>query len=133
MNSNNDNEANEFQTNCFAASKLTQRITNTGFIIYEMMNDTQSTNILSTSAAKQGAFIKYEASASESVVKINGEIYSTIPITTNKKEAKTQAFDKALEYARKIHYTVKVGLVLSIWMKIHFFSSSAKSDSYAKC
>lgn len=113
MNSNNDNKANEIQTNCFAASKLTKRIPHTGFIIYEMMNDSQSVNILQTSAAKQGAVIKIETETKEpntleNVVKINGQIYSTIPITTNKKEAKTQAFDKALEYARKIHYTIKV-------------------------
>lgn len=108
MNLNNDNKANEIQTN---------RIPHTGFIIYEMMNDSQSTNILQTSAAKQGAVIKFEPRASESVpntienvVTINGKIYSSIPITTNKKDAKTQAFDKALEYARKIHYTIKVCL-----------------------
>lgn len=144
MNSNNDNMVSEIQTNCFAASKLTKRIPHTGFIIYEMMNDSQSINILQTSAAKQSAVIKFETRASETVpnnvenvVKINGEIYSTIPVTTNKKEAKTQAFDKALEYARKIHYTIKVGRCSVVEFEfssfVFFFFFSAKSDSYAQC
>lgn len=98
-------------------TKHTERIQDTGFIIYETIAQTgqTSSNILQVSAAKQGATVKFDAEACndlpnklQGVVRINGIVYAAVPITTGKKEAKVHAFDKALEYARKIHYTIKV-------------------------
>lgn len=98
--------------------KQTKYIPNTGFIIYEtiaLSEQQQSINILQQSAAKQGSIVKFDFEVSQSdkttlecVVRIDGTIYGTAPITTGKKEAKVQAFDRALEKARKIHYTIKV-------------------------
>lgn len=101
-----------------APLKQTKHIPNTGFIIYEtiaMSEQQQSINILQQSAAKQGSIVKcdFEVSPADQttqcVVRINGTIYGSAPITNGKKEAKIQANDRALEKARKIHYTIKVG------------------------
>lgn len=97
--------------------KFTKRLPNTGFIIYETLaqNSQQGITILQVSAAKQGAIVKCdvevcksEPTTLECVVRINGTVYATAPIAGGKKEAKQQAFDRALERARKIHYTIKV-------------------------
>lgn len=84
-------------------------------------------NILYSSAAKQGATIKFDMSVNkktpttlDAVVRINNKIYAEVPITTNKKDAKTLAFDQALEYARKIHYTIKVNHNFFDFYKAHF-------------
>lgn len=106
-----------------------KRIQDTGFIIYESLanSEQKSTGTLQESAAKQGAIFKCEEEVSttqpntvEYVVRINGNIYASAPITaTNKetkKETKIKACDKALELARKIHYTIKVS-----WTHFLFF------------
>lgn len=116
-----DNQRPSFSMNTIdngqstTSTKAINRIPNTGFIIYETLNETNNMNILYSSAAKQGAIIKFDMEVSttvpntlECIVRINDKIYATVPMATNKKEAKIQAFDKALEYARKIHYTIKV-------------------------
>lgn len=98
--------------------KQLKRIPDTGFIVYETLAPTQqSVNILQMSAAKQGANVKNDVQVSqtepntlECVVRINDTVYGVAQVTTGKKEAKVQAFDKALEYARKIHYTIKVNI-----------------------
>lgn len=110
---------NHCQTKSLAKPLQQQRISDTGFIIYETLsqNDQQqsSINILQVSAAKQGATIKCDVEVSKTnpntlncVVRINDTVYGTALITTGKKEARVQAFDNALQYARKIHYTIKV-------------------------
>lgn len=100
--------------------KLT-RIPDTGFIVYETLAQTgqQSINILQMSAAKQGAIVKSDVEVSktepnslECVVRINDRVYGSASVSAGKKEAKIQAFDKALEYARKIHYTIKVNICI---------------------
>lgn len=114
--------SNPIQTKSIQAKsallKQTKHIPNTGFIIYETIamseQQQQSVNILQQSAAKQGSIVKCDFEVSQSdqttqcVVRIDGTIYGTAPITNGKKEAKIQAFDRALEKARKIHYTIKV-------------------------
>lgn len=101
------------------STKQLKRITDTGFIVYETLpqNGQQqlSNNIIQVSAAKQGATVKSDVEVCKSdpntlecVVRINDTVYGSAPITTGKKEAKTLAFDNALQYARKIHYTIKV-------------------------
>lgn len=107
--------------------KHTKRIPNTGFIIYETIaqaDQQQSINILQTSAAKQGSIVKSDVEVCQSnpttlecVVRIDDTIYGTAPITTGKKEAKIQAFDAALEQAKKIHYTIKVSKIMSTQIK----------------
>lgn len=114
---------NTFQSKSMANSSQQRRIADTGFIIYETLsqNDQQqsSINILQVSAAKQGATIKCDVEVGKShpntldcVVRINDTVYGTATISTGKKEAKVQAFDNALQYARKIHYSIKVKLHL---------------------
>lgn len=98
------------------STKNLKRIPDTGFIVYETLGkQQQSICILQMSAAKQGATVKFDMEVSkkvqnalECVIRINDKPYASAPVTTNKKEAKTEAFNKALEYARKIHYTIKV-------------------------
>lgn len=99
------------------ALRTMKRIPNTGFIIFETFNQIspQSNNILQMSAAKQGATVKCDVEVCQSdalklecVVRINGTVYGKAQIIGSKKEAKQQAFDEALERARKIHYTIKV-------------------------
>lgn len=99
--------------------KQLTRVPDTGFIVYETLAQTgqQSINILQMSAAKQGAIVKSdvevsktEANSLECVVRINDKVYGSASVSAGKKEAKIQAFDKALEYARKIHYTIKVNI-----------------------
>lgn len=126
MGSNTD-EANEKDCDGNDNTSCLNRVPNTGFIIYETLNESNSMNILYSSAAKQGANIKFDVQVStavpntlEAIVQINDAIYATVPMTTNKKEAKTQAFDNALEFARKIHYTIKVSFITSICE--HFFA-----------
>lgn len=114
--------------------KQTKRIPDTGFIIYETVAQTgqqqqqQSINILQTSAAKQGSTVKCDVEPSQSdkttqcVVRIDGTVYATAPITTGKKEAKVLAFDRALEQARKLHYTIKVHKTNSVFKKKIFLS-----------
>lgn len=93
-----------------------KRIPNTGFILYEQLTkQCGSTSLLQQSAAKQGLSINYDIQAKqnsyECMVQINGKVYAKFETTElNKKEAKTKAFDDALEYARKIHYTIKVNI-----------------------
>lgn len=112
---------NTLQSRSMANSLQQRRIADTGFIIYETLsqNDQQqsSINILQVSAAKQGATIKCDVEVGkihpntlDCVVRINDTVYGTATIATGKKEAKVQAFDIALQYARKIHYTIKVKL-----------------------
>lgn len=107
----------QINTNVRSQPQKLKRIPDTGFIVYETIAQIgqPSINILQVSAAKQGATVKNDVEVSttepnslESVVRINNKIYGTASITAGKKEAKGQAFDKALEYARKIHYTIKV-------------------------
>lgn len=114
-----------FHSKTLAGSTAQQRrIPDTGFIIYETLSQNdqqqQSINILQVSAAKQGATIKCDVEVGkihpntlDCVVRINDTVYGTAPITTGKKEAKVQAFDNALQYARKIHYTIKVNFACS--------------------
>lgn len=101
-------------------TKPTTRVPDTGFIIYETLAGVGqgSGNILQTSGAKQGATVKTDHEPSteipntlQCVVRINGKIYATVQNTCGKKEAKSQALDKALEYARKVHYTIKVNTI----------------------
>lgn len=131
LNSSSTEQFNEFMcekpqqqpSNTYQAKPkhLQQRIVDTGFIVYETLpqngqqQQQQSVNILQVSAAKQGATVKCDVEVSkinpntlECVVRINDTIYGSAPITNGKKEAKIQAFDDALKYARKIHYTIKV-------------------------
>lgn len=99
-----------------------KRVPNTGFILYETLSqngqEQQSANILRMSAAKQGATIKFDFEVSNNtlkcVVRINDTIYGSALVTASKKEAKKQAFDNALEYARRIHYTIKVIIRVSM-------------------
>ncbi|XP_031633357.1 uncharacterized protein LOC116347080 isoform X2 [Contarinia nasturtii] len=96
---NPSTERTEFAPTCPANNifqskppfKIIKRLPNTGFIIYETLaqNSQQSISIIQMSAAKQGT------------------VYGQAPVTAGKKEAKQQAFDKALERAKKIHYTIK--------------------------
>lgn len=114
---------NTFHSRSLANSTIQQRrIADTGFIIYETLSQNdqqqQSINILQVSAAKQGATIKCDVEVGKKnpntldcVVRINDTVYGTAPITTGKKEAKVQAFENALQYARKIHYTIKVNCI----------------------
>lgn len=95
-----------------------KRIPNTGFILYEQLTtQCSSVNLLQQSAAKQGLVIKYETQAKpnscECTVQINGRVYAKFETNElNKKEAKTKAFDDALAYARKVHYTIKVNIAI---------------------
>lgn len=126
MNPPNTNQSNEIidrnPPNAFQpkpATRQLQRIPDTGFIVYETLpqhgQQQLSNNIIQVSAAKQGATVKSdvevcknEPNTLECVIRINDTVYGSAPITNGKKEAKTQAFDNALQYARKIHYTIKV-------------------------
>lgn len=117
---NETKELNPTAVEFSVKTKHTKRIQDTGFIIYEAIAQAgqTSSNILQVSAAKQGATVKFDVEPSndpagkpQGVVRINGTVYATIPMTTGKKEAKVQAFEKALEYARKIHYTIKVSQI----------------------
>lgn len=130
MNPSTTNQTNEIIEQNYPPSKITEpkskssatepkRISDTGFIVYETLpqNGQQqlSNNIIQVSAAKQGATVKCDVEVGKSdpnslecVVRINDTVYGSAPITTGKKEAKTLAFDNALQYARKIHYTIKV-------------------------
>lgn len=103
------------------APMQTKRIPDTGFIICETMSDVEkqrSISIIQTSAAKQGSIVKCDvevcksdATTLECIVRINGTVYGTAPITVGKKEAKILAFERALEKARKIHYTIRVSKI----------------------
>lgn len=116
-----NNENSQQKPQITVQTKLTnlKRVPNTGFIVYETLpqngQQQQSINILQMSAAKQGATVKFDFEVSrrvpntlECVVRINDTVYGSASVTASKKEAKTQAFDNALQYARRIHYTIKV-------------------------
>lgn len=117
------NQEEEQKNQFIIDSKITVKpkqlkyIQKNGFIIYETLAQVgqNSSNILQVSAAKQGATVKCdeevcsgEPSRLQCVVRINNTVYGSAPIEQTKKEAKVQAFDNALKYARKIHYTIKV-------------------------
>lgn len=114
-----------------------KRLGNVGFILYETLaSKTQpSINTLQTSAAKQGATLKVEFEVTnegrlqrnECVVYINGIKYGSAVVTENKKDAKTQACDWALQNARAICYTISVSVnLMSIGMNCKFLEKSHK-------
>lgn len=118
-NSNKNEQAIDRKQKCTVqikpSTKCFKRIPDTGFIVYETLAQQPSNNILQVSAAKQGATIKCDTEVCktdpnklECVVRVNGTVYGSAPIAVGKKEAKAQAFDTALEHARRIHYTIKV-------------------------
>lgn len=41
------------------------------------------------------------------MVTINNKVYASVPVTT-RNETKTDAYAQAMEYAKKIHYTIRV-------------------------
>lgn len=87
-----------------------KQIPNTGFILYESISQaTDCASILQASAGKQGAAIEFGFTDDGScVVKINGEIYGQSGDEPSKKDAKNKASQNALDFARKIHYTIRV-------------------------
>lgn len=126
------NTTSIFQNDANKSQQILKRIPDTGFIIYETLGKSdqpqQSVCILQISAAKQGATIKFDMEVSKNVqnsldcvVRINNIVYASVPMSTCKKETKTQAFNQALDFARKIHYTIKVSNQLI--KKIIFFSA----------
>lgn len=92
--------------------KQWKSLNNIGFILFEKLGVEQSINILQTSASQQGFILKteFEVTSSgkhECVVYIDNKKYASVEYENNKKDAKTQAFDQALEYARRHCYTIK--------------------------
>lgn len=110
------NQANQPQLNAPKRNReWKKRIGNVGFILYETLaSKTQpSINTLQMSAAKQGANFKVEYETTDNgkhncVVYINNVAYGSALVTDNKKDAKTQACDWALENARQLCYTITV-------------------------
>lgn len=101
-----------------------KEIPDTGFILYEPITkaDASAASILTNSAQKQGLSIEYKYASAESAdcaVLINGEVYGSSKAATNKKEAKQEALEAALEFARKIHYTIRVSVGGALAFLIH--------------
>lgn len=101
-----------------------KEIPDTGFILYEPITkaDASAASILTNSAQKQGLSIEYKYASAESAdcaVLVNGEVYGSSKAATNKKEAKQEALEAALEFARKIHYTIRVSVGGALAFLIH--------------
>lgn len=86
-------------------------IPDTGLILYEPLSDQNSASILQQSTAKKGLKLEFEyQDDGQCMVKINGEIYGRSGTADNRKDSKLKAADAALQYAREIHYTIKVNI-----------------------